>query len=148
VGGDISWTYRSEIDMLSYALRERGRRMPDEATETGVDAAALEAIRFHYIKSRSFRVIHVDGAIGGLTPRGYIHAALYSERRTIPQITEQEVLPDGQLGKPKPVSSKEHVTRDMEADLILDARTARELGSWLMARADELERVKKQMGDA
>ena len=41
-------------------------------------------IAFDYIKSNFFRVIHADGAFGGLAPNGNIHMALFSERQAIP----------------------------------------------------------------
>jgi hypothetical protein len=44
----------------------------------------LTEIEFDFIKSNFFRVIHVDGAFGGLSPNGFVHMALYSERRAIP----------------------------------------------------------------
>jgi hypothetical protein len=84
-------------------------------------------------------------ALGGLTPRGYIHAAIYSERKAIPQVTEQSVRPDGTLGPNRVVQSKEHVTRDIEADLVLDARTARELAQWLIQKADEMDSVAREL---
>lgn len=36
------------------------------------------------MKSPSFRTIHVDGAVGGLTPNGHIQLAVYNERHPIP----------------------------------------------------------------
>ena len=38
-----------------------------------------------YIKGALFRVIHAVGAIGGITPRGYIQLELFNERPPIPQ---------------------------------------------------------------
>ena len=47
--------------------------------EVSIDPKRPTRVRFHYLKSQLWRVVHVDGAIGGITPRGMIHAALYSE---------------------------------------------------------------------
>jgi hypothetical protein len=94
---------------------------------TGVDMAHAndqpakpipDAIRFHYIKSRHFRVIHVDGAYGGVSGRGYIHAAVYNERSPIPVITEAQVLDGSRLGKEEPIEVKRHAVREVEADLL------------------------------
>ena len=48
-----------------------------------------DKIRFHYLKSPHFMTVHVDGAIGGPTPRGLLHAAVYAERVAIPNSTGQ-----------------------------------------------------------
>jgi hypothetical protein len=91
------------------------------------------SIKFHYIKSAQFRVIHVDGMIGGLTPRAGIHIALYSERPAIPQQTVQALKEDGTLGDEVVDRrvGKEGVVREMEVDAIMDADVARALHAWL-----------------
>jgi hypothetical protein len=98
-------------------------------------------LRLHYIKSPYFRVIHVDGVWGGLTGRGLIHAALYSERRAIPQVTEMYTQGDGELSQEKVVRSKKHIAREVEADLLLDAKTAKELGEWLLTKVKEHDKL-------
>jgi hypothetical protein len=45
-----------------------------------------EVVVFEYIKSQLFRVIHSDGAIGGITPTGNVHVAFYSDRAAIPKV--------------------------------------------------------------
>src|SRR4051812_28828519 len=87
--------------------------MDDEQSATG-DAPARTSIKFNYIKSSQFRVVHADGAYGGITPRGYIHASLYSERRPLPQLTEVPILPGDQLGEEKPLTQKEDMVRELE----------------------------------
>ncbi len=84
----------------------------------------LDSITFHYIKGTQFRVIHVDGAIGSLTPRGLIHAALYSERAAIPQME---------------VVSRPGLVRELEASLMLDLNAAVSFRDWLSTRIDELK---------
>lgn len=100
----------------------------------------LDSITFHYIKGTQFRVIHVDGAIGSLTPRGLIHAALYSERAAIPQMMVHP-LEGGQLGPAKEIVSKPGIVRELEASLMLDLAAAVSLKDWLNARIDELKAV-------
>lgn len=51
----------------------------------GTSPTTAPQIRFNYIKSAQFRVIHADGAIGGVTPNGFIHMALFNERAAIPR---------------------------------------------------------------
>ncbi|HEY1690869.1 MAG TPA: hypothetical protein VGG39_01830 [Polyangiaceae bacterium] len=91
------------------------------------------SVRFHFIKSAQFRTIHVDGLWGGLTPRGLIHIAFFSERLPIPQQLVQGVNDDGTLGDEILESrvSKEGVVRELEVDAIIDVDIARALHSWL-----------------
>src|SRR5450755_4020571 len=46
---------------------------------------ASDEVAFDYIKATDFRVIWVDGAIGGPTAQGHLHVALYAERPAIPR---------------------------------------------------------------
>ena len=69
---------------------------------------ASPRVNFDYIKSQNFRVIHMDGALGGLTPNGHIHMSLYSERPPIPRRMVYP-LAEGQLGEE---IKDERVTRD------------------------------------
>ena len=86
---------------------------------------------FNYIKSSNFRVIHVDGAIGGLTPAGFVHMTVYSERVAIPKKVVYEVREDGSLGEEIDRDSLEDVVREMEADLIFNLDEAIALRDWL-----------------
>lgn len=97
-------------------------------------------IRFSYLKSNSFRVIHVDGALGGPTPSGYIHMTLYSERAAIPQQTEYEITAEGTLGKEVTDLrvGRDGIVRELEVDAIMNVATARALHEWLGTRLEQL----------
>jgi hypothetical protein len=90
-----------------------------------------EPVQFHYIKSTDFRVIHVDGAIGSVTPRGLIHVALYSERLPIPRMSTHRITPDGLLGRSDTQEIRPGVVREVEVSLMLDRSTAESLRNWL-----------------
>lgn len=104
-----------------------------------------ETVRFHYVKSPHFATVHVDGAIGGLTPRGLIHVALYAERAAIPTSTVQPVL-DGRLGdelKDQRVG-KEGVVRELQVDLVMDLAAAQSLQTWLADHIGTLAQLLKE----
>jgi hypothetical protein len=73
-----------------------------EGTRRSVAGSADEdnKISFDYLKSQFFRVLHADGAIGGITPSGCIHCSFYSERQAIPQRQTFMLNEDGSLGQP------------------------------------------------
>ena len=92
-------------------------------------------VTLHYIKSHQFRVIHSDGAIGGITPRGLIHMALFSERPAIPQQVTHELVPTGPgtvtLGSEKAKLGREGFVRELEVDVIMDREAVKNLYDWL-----------------
>ena len=90
-----------------------------------------DRVRFHYLKSSGYRVIHVDGAIGGPTPSGYIHMSMYSERNAIPIEQVQPINKDGSLGDPIETVKRDGVVRDMEIDAIMSIGTAKLIRDWL-----------------
>jgi hypothetical protein len=104
-------------------------------------AAPTTPVAFNYIKSNSFRVIHVDGAIGSITPRGLIHASLYSERMPIPRLMVHPVGADGNLLPPVQQEIRPGVVREVEVSLILDRNSAESLRDWLGQQIAELDRA-------
>jgi hypothetical protein len=100
----------------------------------------VSSLTFHYLKSNLFRVIHVDGAIGGMTPRGLIHMTIYSERAAIPKKVSQVIHSDGRIGDEIGREGLEGVVREMEADLIFRLEDAVSLRDWL---DDQINNVKK-----
>jgi hypothetical protein len=103
----------------------------------------------HYIKSNLFRVIHVDGALGSITPRGFIHAAFFSERMPIPlectfpvEMTtggESSVDLDHEIADQR--KSKEGLIREVEIDVMFDLNSAKAFAKWLNSRISDLENM-------
>ncbi len=106
-----------------------------------------ERINFHFVKSADYRVIHVDGAHGGITPHGFVQMTLYAERQPIPQRTTHEVssgqvgdeLTDERLGRDGPV-------RECEVTAILSLPTATALRDWLEKRIEQLNAARTDSG--
>lgn len=96
-------------------------------------------IAFDYIKSRQFRVIHIDGAMGGLTPSGLLHVGFYSERPAFPQRIVHEVTSEGQLGdlRTQDTISRGSIVRELDVDAVMTIATAKSLRDWLSQRIDE-----------
>ena len=104
---------------------------------------ADKRVAFDYIKNSNFRTIQADGAIGGLTPSGKIHFALYSERQPIPRRLVHKLNNDGSLG---PIIQEESVSRDavvreMEIDVFLNADVANSLYQWLGQKIEEWNKI-------
>ena len=117
--------------------------MSDQPKGNG-DAAAPVVV-FDYLKSAHFRVIYATGAIGGLTPEGNIHFALYNERSAIPRQVAHPLDDTGTLGEEIPDRrvSREGIVREVEVDVILSRQAAEGLVSWLQGKIDELKKRSK-----
>ena len=96
-------------------------------------------VKFDHIKSQYFRVIHADGAIGGVTPGGFIHFALYNERGPIPRQITHLIEPDGALGERvfEETLVREAFVREMEVDVIMSVPVAENLQKWLIEKIKE-----------
>ena len=89
-------------------------------------------VTFHYLKSSQYRVIHVDGAVGGPTPSGFLHIAMYNEHPAIPREMTYGVQPNNALAsEPKKVVTKGGIVREMEADVLMNLATAIQFRDWL-----------------
>lgn len=98
------------------------------------DEAASSQIQFHMLKSSGHRVVYVDGVFGGVSPRGVIHMALFSERFPIPQTIVHEVV-GGKLGTEVERRGREGVVRDVEVSVIMRPDTAVAVARWLLEKA-------------
>lgn len=103
---------------------------------------------FHYIKSNLFRVIHLDGVIGSITPTQFIHMALYSERPAIPQRMTHPVSMKAGLGEPiaSETVSREGYVREIDMDVMMNLASAQALHGWLGLRIQELLNIQRQRG--
>jgi hypothetical protein len=103
-------------------------------------------ISFDFIKSNLFRVIHADGAWGGITPQGKIDLSIYSERVAIPQKVVHAVNPDGSLGGEIRTErvTRDAIVRELEVEIIMDVSTAQALCAWLQQKISDFETMLRQ----
>ncbi len=105
----------------------------------------VPTVSFHYIKSGQFRVAHVDGAIGNLTPGGLIFVALYSERAAIPQMMVHEITEGGEIGPEHQEErlGKKGIVREIEMGAVMSVETANAFIRWLQQQVGLLEKLRK-----
>jgi hypothetical protein len=92
-------------------------------------------IKFYYEKGNEFRVSHVDGAIGGLTPTRDVFLAVYSQRTALPKVVEQQITPEGQLGTVVKTEGKQGIFREMEIGLVMTPEVAEQVAEFLLQHA-------------
>lgn len=117
---------------------------PRKAEPEDVGSEA-QRFKFDYIKSNNFRVIHVDGAWGGLRPDLTFHVSLYSERPAIPKSITLEFDPeDLTTERNTDIESRDAVIRDVEVCALMNVDTARALRDWL---SEKLEFVDERLAE-
>jgi hypothetical protein len=130
------------------------KKDPAMSEQQDVDKPKAEALpselTFHNLKSNFFRVIHVDGVSGSLTPSGYLQMAVYNERQPNPTKQTYRVKPDGTLGSEvlEKRESREDVVRELEAEMILNLTTAGAMRDWLTEWLDRAGKLIEQAAQA
>lgn len=100
-------------------------------------------ISFKYIKSNLFRVVHANGAFGGLSGRGELHIGFYSERLEFPDTSKVLVSPTGEVSHEVFEGIGKHV-REIEVDVVVDIDTAKQLRAWLDNKITSVEMIIKE----
>jgi hypothetical protein len=101
-------------------------------------------LKFHFHKSTAFRVVHADGAWGGLTPRLDVFMTFYSERPPIPQVIVHEITDRGLLGQEvrSEREAKDGIIREAEVGVTMDLSVAKSLVAWLQEKIREAEKLR------
>jgi hypothetical protein len=97
-------------------------------------------VEYRYVKSPLFRVIIVDGGIGGPDARGRVSMAIYSEHRNVPETAYHAVTPEGNQGDELLAKRKGGggFIREVEAQLVMSPAQAEHIAKWLLEQADIL----------
>lgn len=119
-------------------IDENNKDNKEDTTNTDV-----QEVVFKYLKSNFYRVIHANGAFGGLTARGEIHIGFYSERMEFPDSSKLTISPNGQVS-PEQFEGVGNVVREVEVDVVVDLGTARQLRAWLDDKISVMETLIKQ----
>jgi hypothetical protein len=102
-----------------------------------------KTVQFHYIKGNFFRVVHVDGIFGGLSPTGDIFASFFSQRPPIPRLTVQSVNEKGELGEELLPESeiRDGLVREIEVGVVMRPEVAENLIKWLQTQVDSYKKL-------
>jgi hypothetical protein len=104
-------------------------------------------VRIEYIKSTAFRVTHVDGAIGGMSPRLDLFVTFYTERFPIPKVLVYKATPQGAPGEEleSERETKAGIIREAEVAITMDLPTAKAFALWLNEKIVELEKTRQRI---
>lgn len=81
--------------------------------------------------SNNFRELHVDGAYGGITPKGHLNINFYAERLAIPKSSEFHLQGSNLVKILDSEDSKNGIIRTFETGIYMTIETAKEIHKWL-----------------
>ena len=101
---------------------------------------------FKYIFQYDYNPIYVNGAHGGISPRGELVMNFYLERQPLPNAIVHEITPAGTIG-PETAVDPSDLTRSLVRQVIngvvVNYQTARELHYWLGEKLKEMEALEQ-----
>jgi hypothetical protein len=130
-----------------------GHRLSTDETSDLYGAPDPGVVTFDYIKSNDFRVVWADGVIGGATPQGLLHFALYAERPALArrQVYKLDRVNEefGKLGEELVDRriSRNSIVREMACDVLMSETTAELLANWLLENVSEMRERRMKGGD-
>ena len=103
-------------------------------------------LKFKYIFDYGYNPVYVNGAHGGVSPRGELVMNFYLERMALPQSITHEINPNGTIGKEaaaEPHDLANSMVRFIESGIVMNYQNAKELHLWLGERIKELEALEQ-----
>jgi hypothetical protein len=104
-----------------------------------------QGITFKYIFKYDYNPVYVNGAHGGVSPRGEIVANFYLERQPLPNEITHAINPDGSIAADvvgvDPENLESTIIRYVSSGVVLNLQNAKALHSWLGDKVAELEQM-------
>jgi hypothetical protein len=103
-------------------------------------------LKFKYIFDYGYNPVYVNGAHGGVSPRGELVMNFYLERMALPESITHEINPNGTIGKEtaaEPDDLAQSMVRVIESGVVMNYQNARELHLWLGERIKEMEALEQ-----
>ncbi len=103
-------------------------------------------ITFKYIFTYDYNPIYVNGAHGGISPRGDLVVNFYLERPPLPNEISHELNPNGTVGSEiavDPADFNNSIVRFVSNGVVLNLQTAREMHHWFGEKIREMEALEE-----
>jgi hypothetical protein len=107
-------------------------------------------IKFKYIFDKDYNPAYINGAFGGLSPRGEIIVHFYLERSGLPISASYEFTDgklSGELFEVKPDDHSSSMVRFIQNGIVMDYESARGIHKWLGDHIQKLEELTKIKSD-
>ena len=103
-------------------------------------------VKFKYIFTYDYNPVYINGAHGGITPRGELVVNFYQERPPLPNSISHEINPNGTIGSEVSVAPEDlnqTLVRFITNGVVVNYQTARDLHFWLGEKVKEMETIEK-----
>ena len=103
-------------------------------------------VTFKYIFTYDYNPTYVNGAHGGVSPRGELVVNFYLERPPLPNEITHEINPNGTIGAEIAVDPEDFahsLVRFVPTGVVVNYQTARDLHQWLGDKIKELEVIEQ-----
>lgn len=97
---------------------------------------------FKYVFTYDYSPTYVNGAHGGLSPRGELVMNFYLERQPLPNSISHQITSAGTIGPETAVEPEDlgrSLVRHVTTGVVLNYQTARELHYWLGEQLKQME---------
>lgn len=101
-------------------------------------------LKFKYIFDNDYNPVYVNGAHGGVTPRGELIVNFYLERQPLPNSITHEIASNGTIGQEinaDPADLGSSLVRVVTSGVVLSHQTAKDIHYWLGEKIKELEAI-------
>jgi hypothetical protein len=102
--------------------------------------------KFKYIFTYDYNPVYINGAHGGISPRGELVVNFYQERAPLPNAITHELNPNGTIGSEVAVEPEDlhrSLVRFVTNGVVVNYQTARELHAWLGEKIREMETMEQ-----
>jgi hypothetical protein len=109
-------------------------------------AGKMPDIKFKYVFSYNYNPTYVNGAQGGVSPRGEVVVNFYLERPAVPNSITHELTPQGGIGRETAVEPEDLQTtlvRFIDTGVVMNYENAKIFHAWLGERLQEIETMHK-----
>ena len=103
-------------------------------------------ITFKYVFNYNYNPTYVNGAQGGVSPRGEIVIHYYLERPPLPNSITHEITPQGAIGREtavEPEDMQQSIVRFIDTGVVMNYENARMFHSWLGEKLKEAETMQE-----
>ena len=101
----------------------------------------MPTINITYTRNKNFVTTPASGVWGGITPHGLITAEFFLEKKDLPNKTTVEINDEGKVIRENAQESN-NMVRELMSNVILTPEVAKAVGEWLIATANECEKIK------
>ena len=103
-------------------------------------------LTFKYVFNYGYNPTYVNGAQGGISPRGEMVINFYLERQPLPESISHEITPEGSIGRESAVEPKDlasSMVRFVDTGVVMSYENAKVFHAWMGDKLREVEEMQQ-----